>query len=199
MNTPIVTINGINASADNTVNRLGLCLSNMGHQVFHLTYPTRGWWETRSRRLQYLDGLAMLRQLEDLFGVQRVDVVAHSWGNLLMARMMELGGSRMFRKCFCFAPAVDSDWIFPIRAFEQMWVIFNRRDRAIWAAEYLFLGQHPWGNMGRVGYRGEDRRIHNRECLAERRDWTDIMHSHYFENGYIQQWATFLSDQSSAP
>lgn len=199
MNTPIVTINGINSSAPHTVNRLGLVLQNMGHNVYHLNYPVRRWWETRSRRLQYLDALAMLRQLEEMFGGKPVDVVAHSWGNLLTARMMELGGNDVFRKVFAFAPAVDCDWIYPTRAFRQMWVVFNRKDRAIWAAEYLFLGQHPWGNMGRVGYRGEDKRIHNREDLSERRRWSDLMHSHYFENGFIQQWAQFVSDQSSLP
>jgi pimeloyl-ACP methyl ester carboxylesterase len=197
VNTPIVTINGINASAGHTVNRLGFALQNMGHLVTHLTYPTRRWWETRSRRSQYLDALGMVRDLEERHSGQPVDVIAHSWGCLLAARMMELGGTGIFRRVFLFAPALDADWIFPLHAFDSAWVAFNRGDRAVWAAEHLFGWWHPWGEMGRIGYRGEDRRVHNFEDLTPRTDLLDNLHDHYFRNGAIAFWCSFVSDRSS--
>lgn len=197
---PIVTVNGINRSADHTTNRLAIALQARGLEVHRLTYPTRRWWETRNRRKQYLDARQMLSEMrQGLISDHPVDLVAHSWGCLLAARMMELGGTLVFRNIFLFAPALDRDWIFPCKAFNRMWVIFNRQDRAVWAARAFFLGWHPWGDMGRVGYQDVDDRITNVEDMTLRRHPGDLMHSHYFNSQGCEHWSGFIADRVRYP
>lgn len=189
--TPIVTINGINRSAAHTTNRLATALQARGLHVQHLTYPTRRWWETRNRRNQYMDALGMLRQLP----ARPVHVVAHSWGCLLTARMMELGGTGIFRNVFLFAPALDRDWVFPLEAFSRLHVIYHEQDRAVLAARLMFLGWHPWGDMGRTGYRGEDPRVVNVQDTTKRPAFWRRMHSHYFDARGCERWSRFILDR----
>lgn len=188
MNIPIVTINGINKSAPGTVDRIRDVLNARGHDARSLTYPTRRWNDTRNRRTQYEDALRMLNQLP----TQPVDVVAHSWGCMLACRMMELGGTGIFRRVFFFAPAIDKDWIFPVKAFEKLWVIHHEQDRAVWFAEHLFVASHPWGDMGRYGYAGTDARVVNVKDDTKRPTIFNRMHGHYFEAGHLGKWVGFI-------
>lgn len=189
MSLPICTINGINESAFTTTDALAAVLKGRGCDVRKLRYPTRNALQTRNRLLQYRDARDMLEQLP----TQPVDLVAHSWGCLLSARMMELGGTAVFRNVFLFAPALDPDWIFPVKAFERMWVIHNKHDRAVlWAR--LFFGQwHPWGDMGRTGYQGDpDDRIVSVEDITKQGDKWGRLHSHYFQKPHVERWADFI-------
>jgi pimeloyl-ACP methyl ester carboxylesterase len=192
--TPIVTINGINHNGPATVERLGRNLDSRGFQVETLSYPTRKWWQTRNRRSQYQDALRMLRQLPD----RPVDVVAHSWGCMLACRMMELGGTEIFRNVFFFAPAIDKDWIFPEEAFRHLWVIHHEQDRAVLAAKIFFLGWHPWGDMGRYGYAGEHKRVISVRDETERANIFDLMHGHYFQKPHVDRWGQFVTDHIAA-
>lgn len=186
----LVTINGITDSADHTVNALAKVLeTDFGIKSVHLTYPTRSWRETRSRRSQYLDAKRMLRQLPK----GGCNVLAHSWGGLLGCRMMELGGTDVFNKGFYFAPAIDKDWVFPDFAFKQLFVIHNEQDRALWAAEHLFGSEHPWGDMGKYGYFGEDSRIISVRDTTKRSTPFERMHSHYFTPAHVKVWASFVN------
>jgi pimeloyl-ACP methyl ester carboxylesterase len=188
----IVLINGINRSAEGTVLRLGEKLAQRGHEVIQLTYPTRRWYDTRNRRHQYEDALRMIRQLPD----RPVDVVAHSWGCLLALRMMELGGTGIFRDVFHFAPAVDKDWIFPLEAFERLVCIHHEDDRAVRMAQLLFRGWHPWGDAGRYGYATTDERVLNVRDNTPRQG---RMHSHYFSEQHVYKWSAYVSEFISPP
>lgn len=194
MSLPICTVNGIHESAFTTTDAMAGALQSRGIVTKKLRYPTRGAFDTRNRLLQYRDAKDMLEQLPP----RPVDIVAHSWGCLLTARMMELGGSHLFRNVFLFAPAVDPDWIFPIEAFERMYVIHNRKDRAVWWAKLAFRGWHPWGEMGRVGYQGDpDPRITNIEDITQHGDKWGRLHSHYFQGANLDRWAAFVIDKTT--
>lgn len=191
---PIVTINGINESAATTTDRMAVALEALGFSSRKLFYPTRYWYSTRNRLLQYQDALGMLKQLP----AGPVDVIAHSWGCLLAARMMELGGTDLFRYVFLFAPALDHDWVFPIRAFRRMWVVHDPHDKAVWAARLFFKGWHPWGDMGRVGYQGiDDHRIEN--LTDPTHGVEQFNHSHYFRTPRLERWARFVQDHIRQP
>lgn len=190
---PIITINGINRSGPATVERMGIQLQAAGREVHRLTYPTRTWTGTRNRRNQYLDAVRMINQLP----TQPVDVVAHSWGCMLACRMMELGGSDIFRNVIFFAPAIDRDWVFPLKAFRRLYVIHNEQDRAVWAARMFFTGWHPWGDMGRVGYAGTDPRVVNVKDDTERTAWEELMHGHYFANGHLKRWTEYVMERTA--
>lgn len=194
MSLPIVTVNGIHESAFDTTDAMADELRKRGNDVRKLRYPTRGAFDTRNRLLQYRDAKSMLEQLPP----RPVDVVAHSWGCLLTARMMELGGSGIFRNVFLFAPALDPDWIFPVEAFDRMWVIHNRHDRAVWWAKVAFGAWHPLGDMGRVGYQGDaDDRITNVEDKTRQGDKWGRLHSHYFQMPHLATWADFVEAKRS--
>ena len=183
----ILTINGIHESAEHTTDRIGDRLQReYGLAWRKLWYPTRSALQTRNRRHQYMDARNMLAQMPS----KRCDLVAHSWGCLLACRMMELGGTDVFGRVWFFAPAIDSDWVFPLEAFQRLHVVYHAKDRAVWAAKALFWSWHPWGDMGRVGYRGiEDARIANMEDRTPRPNLFHRMHGHYFEHRHVDRWA----------
>tara|TARA_B100000683_G_scaffold220528_1_gene217458 strand:- start:519 stop:1004 length:486 start_codon:yes stop_codon:yes gene_type:complete len=58
-------------------------------------------------------------------------------------------------------PALDRDTDFGPR-LNQALVMYNRCDWAVWLARWLIM--HPWGAMGRKGYKGNDPRIDNLDC-----------------------------------
>jgi hypothetical protein len=165
----IYTCNGINDSAAGTTDLYAAELRYLGYQVQPLRYSTVKWHQTRSLGLQYGIASDLLDQIEP-----GSDIVAHSFGCLLVTRMMELAGSYPFRNVLFLAPALDTDWIFPREGFRRMDVYFNRHDFAVRiAAKFPF--EHPWGGMGAYGYSGPVRNdIHNHAI----HEWAGIRGSH---------------------
>lgn len=189
----IFTLNGIGDSGPTTTHRMADWLGRAGHPVTKLRYPVVNWRQSRDRLKQYQYASMMLDVVEAT-KARTKDIVAHSHGCLLTARMMELGGTNTFRNVILFAPALDQVWIWPRNAFARMWVIHNARDRAVRIAR-LFPGNHPWGAMGAHGWQaatppGEDHRVTNvrddhRGTLWQRR------HSHYFRDE-LSKWAAWV-------
>ena len=181
----VFTINGIGDSAATTTDKMADWLARDQFTVTRLRYPLTTWRTSRNRLKQYQDAAGMLEAVDSIRAPNK-DLVAHSHGCLLAARIMELGGSDIFRRVILFAPALDSDWIFPRRAFAQLYVVHNPKDRAIWMA-HKFPAWHEWGKMGCEGFRavsppGPDHRIRNvrdpQPCSLWKRN-----HGHYFREG----------------
>ena len=192
----ILTVNGIRKSAPTTTDTMGRMLDiRHGIHVVKLLYPTRRGWDAWNRASQYQDAKRMLWQIKHaieartkISGPEPVDIIGHSYGCLLTGRMMEMGGSKLFRNVFLFAPAMDTDWEFPIDfadTFKRLWVIHHKKDRAIRSAGFLPFSR--WGKMGKDGYQGHDIRVKNIEDKTPQRGLSR-MHSHYFQRGNVEKY-----------
>ncbi len=89
-------------------------------------------------------------------------IIAHSNGCLITLLMLEIGilpsGITLLQ------PALDVDTIFPPGSY---WinVFFNSEDKATLMARLFLWFHHPYGAMGRYGYKGNDSRIINYDTI----------------------------------
>lgn len=115
-------------------------------------------------------------------------VVAHSRGALVVHYAMQTGLTN-FSHVFLFAPAMESDVVWPAGA-EHIHVIHNPDDPALKAGTLLL--NHPFGDLGLTGYDGPpDPRITNFE-------WRYPGHSCYFLPVEIIRWARYIQGAFTA-
>lgn len=86
--------------------------------------------------------------------------IGHSSGCMELVRACEMGAP--FKRLVLINPALDNDVKFA-DSLQRIDVLHNQYDRSVMAAKYLPF--HPWGDMGRVGYRGNDLRVINHETF----------------------------------
>lgn len=91
-------------------------------------------------------------------------------------------------------PALDSDTEFSKNA-KWVDVYYNSGDEAVPWAKWLFA--HPWGDMGRVGYTGKDRRVTSINCCAPNEIILPCAkgHSATFEPSNIEPWSDFMLER----
>ena len=103
---------------------------------------------------------------------------------------MEMGAQ--FNNVFLFAPAMNRDFTFPYLGARRIFVIHNRKDKAIRMGKLLWW--HDFGDMGRKGYDGPpDPRVFN---VEDEKTNDDLNHSHYFNNHNIPEWTNFVIKNS---
>lgn len=196
----VLTVRGIGGhpAGDLSSLRTSLVEDQGFRRVVPLEYEPIGISGSASRSRQYetadrlLDGA--IRQAEINWGP--CHLVCHSFGALLAARMMELAGDYPFDHVFMFAPALDAEWSFPRRGARKIYVIHNPKDMAIFAAGFSF--RHPWGKMGRVGWRAPE--FHRSPPVTNVLDETDIdflHHLHYFTPRESIKWGEFIARELS--
>jgi hypothetical protein len=109
-------------------------------------------------------------------------LIAHSFACLMSHRAMELGAR--FSKVFFFGGAAEDNLVFPDGAFQKLYNVYSQAD---WT---LLLGSllpwHPFGNLGRTGYKGTDTRVMNVKADKHK-------HNTYVDPEYIEQWARFIN------
>lgn len=90
-------------------------------------------------------------------GVDPGDVgVGHSSGCLILKLAADMGAP--FRVLIFLNPALDRGAAFAPQ-IENVFVLHAPHEWPTWFAR--FLPWHPWGDMGRVGYKGDDPRVLN--------------------------------------
>lgn len=90
-------------------------------------------------------------------------IIAHSNGCDITRRMLDRG--ILPDGVVLLQPALDVDTAF---ALGDYWinVFFNAHDKATFFAKCFLWFNHPYGAMGRYGYRGHDTRIKNFDTLS---------------------------------
>lgn len=88
--------------------------------------------------------------------------IGHSNGSDILLEACRAGAN--FSRLILINPALDRDTEFPDGMLARIDVLHNKDDRVVDTAR-LFLF-HPWGDMGRVGYTGNDKRVRNHETKA---------------------------------
>lgn len=201
----VYLVNGINASAAHTTDRLADWLERAGClDVHRLTYPVTTWRTSRNRTKQYTDATRLMDQVDAVqarpehAGKDR-HLICHSHGCLLGERMMELAGTDAFSTVTLYAPAMDRVWTWPREAFDKMCIIHNKHDSAIgWAG--VLPCWHPWGRMGKAGWLpsdppGYDYRITQ---VSDTTKCKPRSHCHYFHGENLRRWGNWQLGMWSA-
>jgi len=87
--------------------------------------------------------------------------IGHSNGCALLSRAAHR--SAHIKRLILINPALDNDKVFP-PYLERIDVFHNLYDFVVAGSRLLMF--HEWGDMGRVGYKGSDKRVHNHETSA---------------------------------
>lgn len=82
--------------------------------------------------------------------------IGHSNGCAILVRAAEMGAT--FDQLVLINPALDNDTEFPAQV-RKIFVYHNPTDSVVTISKLLLW--HPWGDMGRVGYTGKDKRVTN--------------------------------------
>lgn len=96
--------------------------------------------------------------------------IGHSNGCAILAAAAALGAP--FAGLVFINAALDEDCVVS-KHVKFVHVYFNDGDYAVWAAQ-VFKFKHPWGPMGRVGFKGEDPRYLNIDCSPDVQGHSDI-------------------------
>lgn len=95
--------------------------------------------------------------------------VGHSNGCTILAQAADMGAP--FRGLVFINPALEAErYVAP--QVEWINIYYNAGDVPVRVAKYLW--HHPWGNMGQVGFSGEDDRVHNVDCSETVNGHSDI-------------------------
>jgi hypothetical protein len=120
-------------------------------------------------------------------------VVAHSNGCEIVREAtlpwnvngVEFPGAK-FDRVVLLNPALNNDAVFG-PDINRIYVYHNPYDWVVEASQLLLF--HPWGNMGRVGYKGTDKRFTNREV-----DKPDLMaHNVIFDPATVATATQFVA------
>ena len=152
----VFLVHGFNVSdcGAKSIDRLRPALEAAGFEVHDFDYGWRGLIGVRLLNEKTADKLSALIQEGDV-------LIGHSNGCDLIHRAIvdsELDCAAVF-----INPALDTDTRFPPN-LKWLDVYHNHRDTATWWARWLVF--HPWGAMGRVGYKGDDPRVRNFDTMG---------------------------------
>lgn len=174
----VIIIHGFNVrdKGSATTGRLATLLRFRGYEVLTFSTGWRGLLGVRlgnKRRAQQL--AAMVRPGDWLIG--------HSDGNNLIDQALhELSSLDAGRvNCVYFNPALDKDTA--LAAIVSRCLVFHTpSDRVVWLSKMLRF--HPWGEMGRTGYRAADESLHDpryTNISYESLGFSDLGHSGVFK------------------
>lgn len=176
----IVLVHGFNVrdGGKRTIDKLAKHLQGYGHTVDTDTadYGLHGLIKVR-----FFNGQAVRRIRGAL--VLADAVITHSNGANYTTKALKTLTHKV--KVFHLSPALNKKKKVPA-AVSVMHVFHTGHDKAVKAAKYLIA--HPWGNMGRVGYKGKDKRVTNH-------DHTDRVpaHSDWFTNANAAYFASKIN------
>jgi hypothetical protein len=103
--------------------------------------------------------------------VKKGDIgIGHSNGCAILMRAAALGAP--FKGLVFINPALDEDCV-AAEHVRFVHVYHNDGDYAVWFARLLRFN-HPWGAMGRVGFKGSDPRYLNIDCGPDVQGHSDL-------------------------
>lgn len=91
-------------------------------------------------------------------------IIAHSNGCDITRLMLEMGVAP--NGVVLLQPALDVDTVFPEGNY-FINVFHNEQDKAVFLAKWFLWFHHPYGAMGRYGYKGNDTRVINIDTLKD--------------------------------
>lgn len=175
----IIGVNGIRSGGEKNTDLLLGALHGLGHGVVDFDYGEVGFFTARSVSRQKAIG-HRLRETSR----PGDHVIAHSYGGLVTLRAMQAGAK--FGQVFLFAPAMNSDFTFPLDAATHIWIFHCPSDLALIGGALLV--KHAFGSLGRVGYKGPaDARVHNVKVPSQ-----FLAHSAYFSQRQLAHWSVFI-------
>lgn len=153
----------IKDGGEKTTDKLVALVREMGYEPIQFDY---GWLGLLGARI-FSDNIAHL--LTNLSSNGDI-AIGHSNGCNIINKAIRYGAQ--FERLLYVSPALDNNTELGAQVLECT-VLHTKRDWVVQLAS--ILPWHPWGNMGRVGYRGEDNRYKNIDCT----NWA-AGHSDYF-------------------
>lgn len=126
--------------------------------------------------------------------IQKDDIcIGHSNGACLIWLMAQIDAP--MSGAILINPALDDDRTFkPHLKFID--VHYNQYDEAVGIAKTFFLLDHPWGAMGRDGFRGNDPRVTNFDNgNITVKDYIVRGHSDIFSPGKIEFWGSIMASR----
>ncbi len=156
------------------MDQLAIGLRARGYAVRVIKYGRTFWrGETEQRSFDAVVQLVKVAKRGDV-------VIGHSNGCNIIHDASRVGLKA--ESCIFLSPALDEDIDsrdYPA-TFRRIHVWHTKRDWAVWFGR--FLPNSDWGQMGRVGYQGNDERFVNR-------DWTNTIggHSEWFDEHLPQE------------
>lgn len=180
-------IHGIRDNGDHTTKVLARILAVKGWDVMPHTLLRTHSWHAASRR----DTRLLAKSL--LYHVEEGDhLICHSHGcNVGWALMEEaamLVSTPHVGRVVFLAPAMNRKQHFEDVHFDNMLVIHNPVDLAIWAGS--FLPFHRFGLAGALGFKTQDRRVYNKPRLSFVGPFNHT--STYFQEPYVEDLADEL-------
>lgn len=179
-------LHGIHTSeGDATVERLSPFLTNAtGLGVIYHRYGYASALTTKALNPSRAERLATHVAEGDI-------AVGHSNGACLIWMMTKDYGCK-FTGVVLINPALDEDKGFSKESVSHfVHVYYNGGDKAVSWAE-LFFG-HPWGQMGKIGYTGNDDRVRNYDCAHPDHGQPAWGHSDIFKK--LDYWGPFIGRQ----
>lgn len=121
------------------------------HEIFQADYGWLGFFGVRV----YSDTIA--RVIAGMAPEGSIGI-GHSHGAAELIKACKFGAK--FSQLILINPALDNDLEMPVGP-DRIDVLHNSKDDVVIKAKYRPF--HLWGDMGRVGYKGTDKRVHNHE------------------------------------
>jgi alpha-beta hydrolase superfamily lysophospholipase len=168
----VVLVHGFNVDdPERTVGGLATDLRYRGHEVHKFCYGHAGLLDVRVANPNLAHALlSQLRSIKRLTGKEIIPV-GHSNGCALIHKAAELqqdAAEFLFTRCIYISPALDRKAELP-GFISRCDVMFNKGDSAVSVSAWIPF--HPWGDMGKKGYRGVDTRYNNCDC-------SDVVNGH---------------------
>mgnify|MGYP000231563429 CR=1 FL=1 len=162
----VLLVHGFNVSdPERTIGGMAPHLRDRGHDVHTFCYGHAGFIDVRfaNENLSYAIA-SQVRSIKALKPELEVVLVGHSNGAALIHRAAELQGTPLFTRCVYVSPALDNKAELP-PLLTRCDVMHTQKDTAVSFGSLMLF--HKWGNMGKVGYRGDDPRYHNIDCSKQ--------------------------------
>jgi esterase/lipase superfamily enzyme len=121
-------------------------------------------------------------------------ILAHSFGAVLtidLLNHMENGflPKKKLKNIYLFNPAIDKDAHIPTRQIKNMYVFYEPCDRMLKLATLMPFNK--LGELGRVGYKGRSKKIHNMQIRKLGDSWTN--HSDAFREPNLNMYVKMIS------
>lgn len=158
----VVLVHGFNVDdPERTVGGMAGDLRQRGHEVHKFCYGHAGFLDVRiaNPNLAYAL-LSQIRSIRRLTG-KEVIPIGHSNGCAIIHKAAALQEDFWFNRCIYISPALDRKAELP-DLISRCDVMFNSGDNTVGVSAWLPF--HPWGDMGKKGYRGIDTRYNNYDC-----------------------------------
>lgn len=163
----VVLVHGFNVDdPERTVGGVATHLAAMEYDVHSFCYGHAGFIDVRFANENIAHALlSQMRSIHRYHPDKEIVPVGHSNGCYLIQLAASLQrGVPVFKRCIYISPALGNKAELPPQ-IEHCDVMHTYQDSVVSLGSLIPF--HKWGNMGKVGYRGDDTRYTNINCSKE--------------------------------